>query len=67
MERHVVAKVGELPPGTGALLWQGVDERAGTKAWGRDPFNSWDNVDNACKAWATQFAKRLGGLGACPQ
>ena len=52
---------------TGALLWQGVDERAGTKAWGRNTFNSWDDVDNAFKAWAAQFAERLGKLGACPQ
>ena len=52
---------------TGTLLWQGVDERAGTKAWGRNTFNSWDDVDNAFKAWAAQFAKRLGELGACPQ
>ena len=51
----------------GTLLWQGVDERAGTKAWGRNTFNSWDDVDNAFKAWAAQFAKRLGELGACPQ
>ena len=52
---------------TGELLWQGVDERAGTKAWGRNTFNSWDDVDNAFRAWAAQFAKRLGELGACPR
>jgi Protein of unknown function (DUF3313) len=52
---------------TGALLWEGQDKRAGTKAWGRDTFNSWNDVDNAFKAWAAQFAKRLGELGACPQ
>ena len=51
---------------TGVLLWEGADERAGTKAWGRDTFNSWDDVDNAFKAWAEQFAKRLDELGACP-
>jgi hypothetical protein len=51
---------------TGALLWEGADERAGSKAWGRDTFNAWDDVDNAFKAWAEQFAKRLGELGACP-
>jgi hypothetical protein len=51
---------------TGVLLWEGADERAGTKAWGRDTFNSWDDVDNAFKAWAEQFAKRLDALGACP-
>jgi hypothetical protein len=44
-----------------------VDERAGTKAWGRDTFNSWGDVDNAFKAWAEQFATRLGELGACPR
>ena len=43
-----------------------MNERAGTKAWGRDTFNSWDDVDNAFKAWAEQFAKRLDELGACP-
>jgi hypothetical protein len=51
---------------TGTLLWEGADERAGTKAWGRDTFNSWDDVDNAFKAWAEQFATRLSQLGACP-
>lgn len=51
---------------TGALLWEGADERAGTKAWGRDTFNSWGDVDNAFKAWAEQFARRLDELGACP-
>ena len=51
---------------TGTLLWEGADERAGTKAWGRDTFNSWDDVDNAFKAWAEQFATRLDELGACP-
>jgi Protein of unknown function (DUF3313) len=52
---------------TGELLWEGADERAGTKAWGRDTFNSWDDVDNAFKAWAEQFARRLSELGACPR
>ena len=51
---------------TGLLLWEGADERAGTKALRRDTFNSWDDVDNAFKAWAEQFAKRLDELGACP-
>jgi hypothetical protein len=32
----------------------------------RNTFSSWDDVDNAFKAWAAQFAKRLGELGACP-
>jgi Protein of unknown function (DUF3313) len=52
---------------TGTLLWEGADERAGTKAFGRDTFNSWDDVDNAFKAWAEQFARRLDELGACPR
>jgi hypothetical protein len=52
---------------TGTLLWEGADERAGTKALGRDTFNSWDDVDNAFKAWAEQFARRLDELGACPR
>jgi hypothetical protein len=52
---------------TGVLLWEGADERAGTKAFGRDTFNSWDDVDNAFKAWAEQFARRLDELGACPR
>jgi hypothetical protein len=52
---------------TGTLLWEGADQRAGTKAWGRNTFNSWDDVDNAFKAWADQFAKRLAELGACPR
>jgi Protein of unknown function (DUF3313) len=52
---------------TGTLLWEGADERAGTKAFGRDTFNSWDDVDNAFKAWAEKFARRLDQLGACPR
>ena len=51
---------------TGVLLWEGADERAGSKAFRRDTFNSWDDVDNAFKAWAEQFATRLKQLGACP-
>jgi hypothetical protein len=27
---------------------------------------TWGDVDNAFKAWAEQFATRLGELGACP-
>ena len=50
----------------GEATAEGSDERAGTKAWGRDTFNSWDDVDNAFKAWAEQFATRLTELGACP-
>jgi hypothetical protein len=52
---------------TGVLLWEGVDERAGTKALRRDTFNSWDDVDNAFKAWSEEFATRLSQLGACPR
>ena len=39
-------------------------ERADTKPGG--PFNSWGDVDNAFKARAKQFAKKLGELDACP-
>lgn len=52
---------------TGMILWEGKDKRVGTKNWGRDTLNSWDDVDNAFKAWAAAFAKRLGELGACRQ
>ena len=51
---------------TGALLWEGADERAGSKALRRDTFDSWGDVDDAFQAWATQFADRLAALGACP-
>jgi len=52
---------------TGLILWEGQDKRVGTKNWGRDTLNSWDDVDNAFKAWSAAFAKRLGEMGACPQ
>jgi len=52
---------------TGTLLWEGQDRRVGTKSWGRDTLNSWDDVDNAFKAWAAAFAKRLAEGGACRQ
>jgi hypothetical protein len=52
---------------TGVLLWEGVDERAGTKALRQDTLNSWDDVDNAFKAWSEEFATRLSQLGACPR
>jgi hypothetical protein len=52
---------------TGGLLWEGQDKRAGTKALGRDTLNSWDDVDNAFKAWAALFTQRLADLGACSQ
>jgi hypothetical protein len=45
---------------------EGADERASTKACGRNTFNSWDDVDDAFKAWAEQFATRLNEVGACP-
>jgi hypothetical protein len=50
----------------GALLWEAADERAGTKSFTRDVFKSWDDVDNAFKAWGDQFATRIAALGACP-
>jgi len=51
----------------GALLWEAADERAGTKSFTRDVFKSWDDVDNAFKAWADQYANRIVALGACPR
>lgn len=51
---------------TGKLLWEGADRRAGTKALRRDTFNSWGDVDDAFKAWADQFGKRLAEMGVCP-
>lgn len=52
---------------TGALLWEGQDSRAGTKAFMRDTLSSWVDVDNAFKTWADQFAQRLSDWGACSQ
>jgi hypothetical protein len=51
----------------GTLLWEGQDRRVGTKNWGRDTLNSWDDVDNVFKAWAAAFAKFLDEQGACRQ
>ncbi len=50
---------------TGALLWEGVDERAGHNALGTDTLKSWDDVDNAFVAWSEEFRKRLKALGIC--
>lgn len=50
---------------SGAVLWQGVDKRAGGNAIGTNTLNSWSDVDNAFTAWAQLFAKRLEELGAC--
>jgi len=52
--------------GTGTILWEGVDKRAGGDAIGTNTLNSWSDVDNAAKAWAEQLARRLAELGACP-
>jgi hypothetical protein len=53
---------------TGMLLWEGADERAGTKAWGRDTFNSWDDRGQRLQGvGAEQFATRLDELGAYPR
>jgi hypothetical protein len=52
---------------TGTLLWEGQDRRVGTKNWGRDTLNCWDDVDNAFKAWAAAFVKFLDEQGACRQ
>jgi hypothetical protein len=51
----------------GALLWEAADERAGTKSFTRAAFRSWDDVDNAFKAWSDQYATRIAALGACPR
>lgn len=50
---------------TGALLWQGVDKRAGQNALGTNTLNSWGDVDNAFVAWSKDFAARLNKLGIC--
>jgi hypothetical protein len=50
----------------GTLLWEAAEERAGTKAFRRNTFNSWGDVDNAFKAWGDQVASRIVALGACP-
>jgi hypothetical protein len=52
---------------SGALLWQGVDKRAGTTALIQNTTNSWLDVDNAMKAWSAQAATRLQELGVCHQ
>lgn len=44
---------------SGALLWQAVDKRAGTKSVHRDTLNSWGDVDDAFKAWGDQFATNI--------
>jgi Protein of unknown function (DUF3313) len=51
---------------TGEILWQGVDKRGGGNAIGTNTLNSWNDVDNAAKAWAEQLTRRLAELGACP-
>jgi hypothetical protein len=50
---------------TGALLWQGVDKRSGTVALVQNTTNSWNDVNNAMKAWSQQVVTRLQALGAC--
>jgi hypothetical protein len=50
---------------SGALLWQGVDKRAGTNALLQNTTNSWYDVDQAMKAWSAEAAKRLQELGVC--
>ncbi len=52
---------------SGALLWQGVDKRAGTNAVIQNTTNSWYDADTAMKAWAAEAAKRLQELGVCHQ
>jgi hypothetical protein len=50
---------------TSALLWQGVDKRAGSIALVQNTTNSWNDVNNAMKAWSQQVVTRLQALGAC--
>jgi hypothetical protein len=52
---------------SGDLLWQGVDKRAGTTALVQNTTNSWNDVDNALKAWSAEAARRLQELGVCHQ
>jgi hypothetical protein len=52
---------------SGALLWQGVDKRAGTNAVIQNTTNGWYDVDQAMKAWSAEAAKRLQELGVCHQ
>jgi Protein of unknown function (DUF3313) len=44
---------------TGELLAAGVDRRAGTKAIGKDTFDSWGDVQKAFEAWALQARANL--------
>ena len=44
---------------TGVLLAAGVDRRAGTKALGKDTFDSWGDARRAFDAWAKQFSGNL--------
>jgi hypothetical protein len=50
---------------TGALLWQGVDKRAGSVAVVQNTTNSWNDVDNAMQGWSQFATKRLQDLGVC--
>jgi Protein of unknown function (DUF3313) len=55
---------------TGELLIAAVDHRVGGKALAGSPTDSWDDVREAYKFWAGQFAYRLcterGGAGCTP-
>jgi hypothetical protein len=50
---------------TNELLWQGADKRAGAVALIQNTTNSWNDVDNAMKAWSQQVLTRLQAQGAC--
>ncbi len=47
------------------VVWEGADRRAGTTALLQNTTNSWDDVDNAMKAWGQFAVKRLRDLGVC--
>jgi hypothetical protein len=50
---------------TNDLLWQAVDKRAGAIAVVQNTTNSWNDVNNAMKAWSEVAVKRLQELGVC--
>ena len=50
---------------TGALIWQAVDERAGTTSMAENTLNSKLDIDHAFQAWSEQLASRLVQTGIC--
>lgn len=51
--------------GSGELLWEGVDRRVGTQAFGSNTMDSWADVDKTFRAWADTFSERIVKLGMC--